>query len=37
MALRKIITEEMQLRFSSMQIDVFALLTLNPTHIRSGA
>lgn len=25
--LRKIITEEMQLRFSSMQIDVFALLT----------
>src|SRR5262249_42288546 len=25
--LRKIITEEMQLRFSSMQVDVFALLT----------
>jgi len=25
--LRKIITDEMQLRFSSMQIDVFALLT----------
>ena len=25
--LRKIITEEMQLRFSGMQIDVFALLT----------
>ena len=27
MPLRKIITDEMQLRFSSMQIDVFALLT----------
>ena len=27
MPLRQIITEEMQLRFSSMQIDVFALLT----------
>ena len=25
--LRKIITEEMQLRFSSMQVDIFALLT----------
>ena len=27
MPLRKIITEEMQLRFSSMQVDIFALLT----------
>ena len=25
--MRKIITEEMQLRFSSMQVDIFALLT----------
>jgi len=33
--LRKIITEEMQLRFSSMQIDVFALLTETRQRIAS--
>ncbi len=33
--LRKIITEEMQLRFSSMQVDVFALLTESRQRIAS--
>jgi outer membrane protein TolC len=33
--LRKIITEEMQLRFSSMQVDVFALVTEARQHIAS--
>ncbi len=33
--LRKIITEEMQLRFSSMQVDVFALLVETRQRIAS--
>ncbi|WP_426611036.1 TolC family protein [Bradyrhizobium sp. McL0616] len=33
--LRKIITEEMQLRFSSMQVDIFALLTEARQHLAS--